>query len=91
MDQPVGISFLGALLIVAAVGCLAGVLARVALGGSMGRMVADMALGVFGAFTVIFFLPMHGYVLGSVIGWYATPIVGAAVPILMERAIFRQR
>lgn len=49
MDEPVGISFLGALLIVAAVGCLAGVLARVALGGSMGRLVADMALGTFGA------------------------------------------
>lgn len=95
MDEPVGISILGALLIVAAVGCLAGVLARIAFGGGVLHILADMALGGAGAWLVIFFLPMHGYVLGTVIGWYATPVVGAVSPILLERvllerAIFRQ-
>lgn len=90
MDEPVGISILGALLIVVAVGCLAGVLARIVFGGGVLRTLADMALGIAGAWTVIFFLPMHGYVLGYVLGWYATPVVGAVAPILLERAIVRR-
>lgn len=59
MDEPVGISILGALLIVAAVGCLAGVLARIAFGGGVLHTLADMALGVAGAWLVTRVRPRH--------------------------------
>lgn len=88
MDQPVGLSFLGAFLIVGAAGVICGVLARLSLGTTTLRMALDIGLGILCGFMVIFLLPMRGYTLGNMIGWPAALVLGAALPILVLHLVF---
>lgn len=89
MEQPVGISFLGGLLIVIAAGCICGLLAKLIFRTGSVRMCFDMALGVAGAFSVIFILPMQGYTLGNVIIWRAALLLGAGIPIGLLHLIWK--
>lgn len=91
MDQPVGISILGGLLIVAAAGVLAGVTARLALGGSPLRLAVDCFLGIGGAFLVTFWLPLHGVsIAGDLPGGLAVTALGAIVPVALLRIAWRR-
>lgn len=90
MDQPVGISFLGGILIVIAAGSACGLLGRLVFRTGAIRTWIDMAFGIAGAFVVIFALPMRGYTLGNVIGWQAALLVGAGLPVLVLHLIWRK-
>lgn len=81
MDHPVGMSFLGAILILLAVAVACGLVARWLLGTTVVRTLVDIALATLGGFFLIVYLPMHGYALGNVIGWTATVVLGTVLPV----------
>ena len=81
MDHPVEIGFLGAFLIVLAAGIISGLAARWLRGTTALGTLFDIALATLGGFFLIFYLPMHGYALGNVIGWKATVVLAAVLPV----------
>ena len=81
MEHPVGLSFLGGVLVLAAAGCAAGLLARLLLKTSAPRLLLDSALGTLGGVLLIFVLPMNGVTPGTAIGWPQTVALGAALPV----------
>lgn len=81
-----GVSILGGLLIVFAIGSAAGLLAN--LPRATDRAIArDVALGIAGAFLASFLLPMEGITPGAIIGNYFAAILSAVLPIAIARLI----
>jgi uncharacterized membrane protein YeaQ/YmgE (transglycosylase-associated protein family) len=86
VDHPVGVSILGGLLIVGAIGCMTGLLANLPRPAAS-RLARDMALGIAGAFLATFLLPMHGITPGALVGGYPAAIFGAILPIALVRLV----
>jgi len=81
MNHPAEISFLGALLIILTAGFICGLIARQLLRTTALRTLFDIAVATLGGFLLIFYLPMHGYAVGNVIGWKATVVLAAVLPV----------
>lgn len=88
MDHPVGISFLGGFLIIVAAGVLFALLAQLLRRTGRPRLLLDSGFGIAGGYLLIFLLPMKGYALGNMIGWPATVILGAALPIAALHLVY---
>jgi len=82
MAEPVGISFMGGVLIVVSAGVFFGLLACALKKTTARRTFFDVVLGTTGGFVVIFVLPMQGFTLSNVTGWQVALSIGAALPII---------
>lgn len=84
-----GVGLLIGLLIVVAIGAIAGWLASLIVRGSGSGLLMDIVIGIAGSLIAGFLLPMVGLQVGSVVGVILGAIQGAVVLLLIVRLIRR--
>lgn len=89
--HPAGLSPLGVLAIVFAVGGVCSLLARPVFASSRFRMVVDAVLGTIGALVTSVILPMFGFGAPNAGGSLAMAFAGAAMAIGLPHLVFKPR